>query len=541
MPNEKVAGLPDHLAPLLDPTPSGVAKLIAAWGGLNTESQMLILMALETAGLPTYLTEKVRLKALDSATAYVRYMAARRLHFSPDDTVEKKTVQKRIEEDPDPLVRYCLLESSWGLFRRDLADADAFFALPHDARLAKVRSLHGSGEAMASLIGHAVDHQLKEGKVSEIELFEILSDYINKTEFRKHYGPDNESYDGLTEHLRGKDIDALWRLALKVPEGISHILIENLPPAAGLSSGIADDVLSGMSDGQLTTLFSREDIQLRELRKKVFFEAGDERGEVKGAAIRYNFDLDYAEFGAILALPKSDAGKIIGYLHRSARNLSLCLYEAIYDVLFNGDVGDPLDAEFARESFDQRLAQLQGAQREKQLRDLNLYREAKLTVPWSKGQQGYMPSGELEFLSKAVVEGDTWGTFVAYSNVLAENSPNSRKLEKYLTQFDDPAEDEATGEDDDDEDKHTGLLDRIDEKLKETISNLTEQAEDKQIELTDTLRELSRDVARLQAAQERQSLLLEENVSRLQVTQDRQNLLLYVAIGLLAWLLIKIW
>jgi hypothetical protein len=33
---------------------------------------------------------------------------------------------------------------------------------------------------MANLIGHAVDHQLKEGKVSVIELFEILSDYVNR-------------------------------------------------------------------------------------------------------------------------------------------------------------------------------------------------------------------------------------------------------------------------------------------------------------------------------------------------------------------------
>src|SRR5438132_13724477 len=178
MPNEKVAALPDQLTPLLEPTPSGVAKLVAAWDGLNTESQILILILLERAGLPAYLNQKVRIKALDSATAYVRYMAARRLHFSRDDTEEKKAVKQRIEEDPEPLVRYCLLESSYGLFGRDLADVDAFFALPHEARLAKVRLLHGSGEAMANLIGHAVDHQLKEGKVSTIELFEILSDYV---------------------------------------------------------------------------------------------------------------------------------------------------------------------------------------------------------------------------------------------------------------------------------------------------------------------------------------------------------------------------
>ena len=181
---------------------------------------------------------------MDGANAYVRYLAARGLHFSDDDTDEKKAVKQRIGADPDPLVRYCLLESRWdGLWRdlanagafsaSDLADAGAFFALPQEARLAKVRSSYGSGTEMANLIGHAVDHQLKEGKVSAIELFEILSDYVNRTEFKKRYGPDNESHDVGIEYDRGKDIDALWRLVLKVPEYISDILIKNLPPGAG--------------------------------------------------------------------------------------------------------------------------------------------------------------------------------------------------------------------------------------------------------------------------------------------------------------------
>lgn len=549
MPNEKIAGLPDHLAPLLNPTPSGVAKLVAAWDGLNTESQILILMMLDTAGLPAYLSEKVRIKALYTATAYVRYLAARRLHFSRDDTEERKAVKQRIEEDPDPLVRYCLLESGWGLFRRDLGDADAFFTLPHEARLATIRQLHGSGEAMAKLIGHAVDHQLKDGRVSAIELFEILSDYVNKTEFKKHYDPDNDSDDGFTEYSRGKDIDALWRLVLKVPEGISHILIENLSPGAGLRSSISDDVLSGMSDGQLTTLFNREDIQLKELRKKVFFEAGDKRGEVKYAAIRYNFDLDYVEFSAILASPESEAGKIIGDL-TWARNLSLCIYGAIYDVLLKGDVVDALDAGRVRDARDKSLEQLKPWQREEQLRDLNLYRLAKTAVPWKKGEEGYLPSGELEFLSTAVVEGDTWGTFIAYANVLKANSPDSRTLENYLRQFDNPGADEASHVDDDEEEaKRTELLDRIEEKLTETVSSLTEQAEDKQKELTDILKELSADFARAQireVVETKKELKdgldeLTTDVTRLHATQDRQSLLLYVVIGLLAWLLIKIW
>ena len=324
------------------------------------------------------------------------------------------------------------------------------------------------------------------------------------------------AYDGFTEYGRGKDVDTLWRLVLKVPEYISDILIKSLPPGAGLSSGIPEDVLSGMSDGQLTTLFNREDIDLKELRKKVFFEAGEKRDEIKGAAIRYNFDLDYSEFGKILHLPKSEAGRIL-YDLTWAHNLSLCLYQAIHDVSLQTDRFDALDAEFAAKALDRRLQELTGWERKKQLRDLNLYRLARQAVPWKKGEDRYLPSGELEFLSKAVVEGDTWGTFVAYSNVRAENSSNSRKLEEYLNQFDDPAKDEAGRVDDESQGEHTELLDRI-EKLLETVSTRTREREETQTELGNS----------------------PAGVTRLQATQDRQTLLLYVVIGLLVWLLIKI-
>lgn len=108
MQNEKVAALPDHLAPLLEPTPSGVAKLVAAWEGLSTELQILILTGFDKEGLPAYLKEKVCIKALDGANAYVRYLAARQLNFSGDDTDEKKAVKQLIGADPDPLVRVLL-------------------------------------------------------------------------------------------------------------------------------------------------------------------------------------------------------------------------------------------------------------------------------------------------------------------------------------------------------------------------------------------------------------------------------------------------
>lgn len=71
MVDQKPPELPDYLVVLLQPTPTGIAKLIAAWDGLSTESQIRILTELKNAHAPSYLAEKVHTKALDSDNTYV--------------------------------------------------------------------------------------------------------------------------------------------------------------------------------------------------------------------------------------------------------------------------------------------------------------------------------------------------------------------------------------------------------------------------------------------------------------------------------------
>jgi len=223
MASQADTGLPAYLKELLHPTPSGVAKLIAVWDGLNTESQILVLTELKKFKGPAYLADKIWIKAFDSSNPYVRYLAARVFHFSEDDSDENKALKKRIDEDPDPLVRHCLLEREWRLLgSSEIRDPDRFFKLPHEARLAIVRRLieTGSGERIAALISHAVDHQLKAGEVSEIELFEILSDYVNKAEFRARYDDDKLSYDGWRLQVRRC---GFWRGALHNPTKLERL------------------------------------------------------------------------------------------------------------------------------------------------------------------------------------------------------------------------------------------------------------------------------------------------------------------------------
>ena len=254
--------------------------------------------------------------------------------------------------------------------RSGLRDPEKFFAIPHEAQLATVRKLTDGGEGVAKLISYAVEHQLKDGRISEVKLFEILSDYLDKPVFKNQYKEDPLNYDGWSKYVAGKDIEALWELVLKLPEDISHVLIEHLPENAGLSNGIPKHVLDGISNRQLETLFFRFDIGLESFRKQKLFEAAQRDGEEKDdaidgmrmAAITHAFDLTIEEFAGILAKPDKPRVKTLKELSMVAGDLRLCLFEAIHDALFASEVSpsDYEDAEWAMRSFERKLEKLRG-------------------------------------------------------------------------------------------------------------------------------------------------------------------------------------
>jgi hypothetical protein len=286
----------------------------------------------------------------------------------------------------------------------------------------------------------------------------------------------------------------------KLPGEISHILIENLPPSAGLGSDIPDDVLNAMTDHQLATLFYRPDIGLLELRKKMFLEVSNERDNVRCSAICYNFDLEYPEFQAILAKPGEEKVRDLRVLATMARDLSLCLFDAIHDALFNTNVGlfgGWEDAEFARDALKRKLATLQGWQRKEELRELRLYRLARRAVPWKETDQGYPPSGELAFLAESMVQGDTWGTFMAFSKEWRSRSWQTKKLVKHLPAISEALEDDLEYDRESDD---NGLLEdaeptsRIEERLTEMLSTLTTKMGDVETYLAEAIGKITSEI-----------------------------------------------
>ena len=414
--------VPAFVEDLMQPTPSGIRKLLAAWDGISPETQMLILSKFDEVRAPPHLIRKVYIKALDSSNAYVRYLAARKFKFERSLTEEERVIKGRIENDPDPLVKYALLEnpSSLSVMYDDaFKDADSFFALPQEARLAKLRLIVGGGKWIAGLVSEAVDRHLKEGIVSEIELYEILGDYLTKPAFKERYTNGQQTYDGYNEYTKGSDIESLWELVPKLPASLSTLLIENLPESSGLKTEIPKEAIDAMTDHQLELLLSRQDIDLKELRKKIFWEDSDRNAKLRSASIRVNFSLDNDEFARILTKPVKERIQILEDLGMMARDLRLCIYDAIHDALFASDAspfgGDYEYALLARDQLKTRLRELEDWERESELTDLRLYRLAQSTVPWDSSKTGSSPSGVFEFLADEIVAGDTWATFMAFS------------------------------------------------------------------------------------------------------------------------------
>jgi hypothetical protein len=401
--------IPSHLKPLVETTPSGVMKLLAAWDGLSTETQIQILDWLERAGLPEYMEQRVRLKALESSNSYVRYLSAVGFRFNEDDPEGMKAVRRCIEDDPDSLVRYAPLEHQFRIGQKYLLDRNEFFALPQAARLALVRRMRRFGETVAALVSHAWHNLLGSGSVTEKDLFEILCDYVNREEFKEQFRDTCPKYDYLSQQHEEKDFEALWRLVKLLPESVAQPLVEHLPTEVRTHLQIPQDILDSMNDRQLETLLARKDVFMWRFRKKLFFEPDHEREMVRSAAAFFNFSLDLREFADVLSKPEPERTSLLTAL-TYADDLSLCVHDAVQDALWETDAWEFADRDRTR--IKHRLRQLQGGQRDEEILELQLYRLARRYVPWKRSEEVSEPTGDWEFLRSAIVEGDTWRTFM---------------------------------------------------------------------------------------------------------------------------------
>ena len=382
---------------------------------------------------PSYLAARIRKKAFASDVPYVRYLACREACSRSEDPDDKEIISLS-DNDDDPLVRFSSKEAKYGVARKEVYDAEKFLASSHQARLAMLRCLSGDGFAIANIISHALGNHLRDGRISEPELYEIVSDYILNPSFRQRFKGHLSScfHGGIEEFEEGyADFMALWRLVPHCPEKIARLLIEELPSEAGIWT-IPADVIADLSDSQLMILLDRPDVILSDLRRELFQDRNPKRESVRAAAISSNFSIENAEFTEILRLPNPIRLNVLRQLASYAHGLRLCIYEALHDQLLLA--GKARLADDAKMSQEMRLTDLKpGWSRDEEMLELRLYLLARQTAREKTGSKLgiiHPPNGDLEFLGRHAVRGNIWSTFIAFQTQW--QSFGTKALEKLL-------------------------------------------------------------------------------------------------------------
>jgi hypothetical protein len=93
----------EDLRELLQDTPLGRMKLLAAWDGVTTETQIKLLRTLAASRLIVSepWDKAIWLRALDSSNEYIRYFAACELRLRWDRSDDARTLQaiEKIQSD----------------------------------------------------------------------------------------------------------------------------------------------------------------------------------------------------------------------------------------------------------------------------------------------------------------------------------------------------------------------------------------------------------------------------------------------------------
>jgi hypothetical protein len=176
---------------------------------------------------------------------------------------------------------------------------------------------------------------------------------------------------------------------------------------------------------------------------------------------------------------------------------------------------------------------LKGWQRDKELGELKLYRLAVGAVPWRREDKGYPPVGELAFLEEAVVEGDTWATFVAFSKKWDEAPYRTRRLEKHLPRICEAGEERRPTLDEDDISDTDRLADRVANRLADLFAAARDEPEGEESKLAQALGKLS---VHATVAQERTLDALNSvkaELADLSRSLNRQRAFFWAVIGLL--------
>jgi hypothetical protein len=414
----------DPLEELLKDTPMGRMKLLAAWDSLSTETQIRLLAEMSEKGRTRAGDRPIWLKALSSPSEYIRYLAAREVGFPRDDEIKNKVMA-----DASPLVRYSQA-TGLGLLR-NLSNED----FDHYSKEHKLAVVSNDDPPEPRELARWVEHAAESKSVREDELCDVVLEYLCNPEVLQEL---RESEDDFFGHIE-EGFNALWGLLPKVPESVARCLVYRLPYRGVHGRELPHEVLIWLqASPYLTYLLRREDVPLMRLRREVFFSTDPKYDGVKAEAVSAHFHLEPGELHDLF----KENSKLLSTLARFSRSLSPVMLLALKDSVGKREGGVTWeDLRFCENHFESALAKLRSGdsdtpyERTHEIRLLRIYRLTKSVMNWSQAEPYLDALPEpLKFLSDKVVNGDIWGTFLAFAKEIA--NPRFDHLLPFLEDLD---------------------------------------------------------------------------------------------------------
>lgn len=440
---------PKHLEPLLDGTPLAVERIKLIWPGLSISDRayLLAILLAETSKERKALRWGHHRKCLlDLALAddnpYIRYLAAKHVSApfkaaDADETpsyLEDQARFTKVQSDPVPLVRSASDEEGWKVLMQELEDPESFWKRSHTERLALVNGVKEDGEKIAKLLRCATKDLLPTKAVTIEEMLDVLLQYLGGETIAERVAHSEDYarrfYDGFAEYRTGESIRALWEVIPDIPKALSYVLIECLPEEAGLQSGIPTQIIEALDEHQLESLLYRDDVTLKELRRKLFKESTNE--SLRWAAVsspRFELlDSDISEIVYDLGEPAESGKKKVDELAMLAANCwgaTLVQMEAICDLIsdaptdyhsgFSGKwdkVGD------GRMLQTRRAKLLSPSTLQREVLAMRLFALAKNLAPIKTGDTpGELPEKVMQHQG-LVVQHNPWQTYLNLSKVV---------------------------------------------------------------------------------------------------------------------------
>lgn len=483
--------LEGHLQELIQDKPSSRLKLCYIWDDLSVETQIKIFFSLKYR-----VPNSIRLKALNNSNDYLRYLVARSIGYGSFDEYaswlcfcaqklkyedyvnsfskhnpELTRVLKKLFCDKSAMVRDALENCFGSLHPFGLVHPSDMPNMMEDTN-ANEQTDESSINGMNSLREERLarfspgnfyqDYEyawiraedivgfIKQKNVSEHEISELIEEFFKNNGTKEFFNSMDMVLRLRDGERRKKAFRMLWDI---IPElGSSRVafyLISYLPAeACGVENVPSEELLLSIDNNLLKKLFYREDVNLRQFRKKMFFSSDDE--EMQRVAASHNFDLDYAEFDRLLKTDRKRLKQVVGadgispiYLF-ALDDLAHCGLLEWGEIRENREKKEKEICEFVKGKSEFGLRDLKIYD---QLRQLAIYSMAKMVVPWEKKSEEPKRSEEgidrpktvaealryiltkslqtklaytIELLDRGlndeIVLKDTWSTFMKFSS-----------------------------------------------------------------------------------------------------------------------------